>query len=57
MGPIRKQDWGGRWTCLLKTEVLQHAAVILLQYIARFSEILYNPIFNTGVLHGQNVRH
>jgi len=39
------------WTWRLRnTLILQHAAVILFQYIASFREIVYNNSFNTGVL-------
>lgn len=50
MGPIRKQDWGGRWGWALKTEVLQLGNGVLFQYIAILREMVYNIIFNTGVL-------
>jgi hypothetical protein len=38
-GPYSKADWGGRWGCVLKTEVLQQPHGELLYYIARPSAI------------------
>ena len=58
---FEQQHW--EWTLGLHTILLcttfslLRQTGVLFQYIASLREIVYNIIFNTGVLHGPYVRH